>query len=118
LAEVAGEDGRIGLTVRNTLTQDVVLHTPSALIKYSVEIVGLRMVVAPVTIYVPPQDDVYQNQLAPVPKLPPDTERVEDEPPLIAEGEADADVDEVELLSKSIKVLKHDVVLHCPSALT
>jgi hypothetical protein len=54
----------------------VVLQEPSALTKYVVLTVGDTVMLAPVPANVPPHDDVYHFQLAPVPRLPPLTERV------------------------------------------
>jgi hypothetical protein len=54
----------------------VLLQVPSALTKYVVVAVGDTVMLAPVPADVPPHDDVYHFQLAPVPKLPPLTDSV------------------------------------------
>ena len=54
----------------------VLLQVPSALTKYVVLTVGATVMLAPVPANVPPHDVVYHFQLAPVPRLPPLTERV------------------------------------------
>jgi hypothetical protein len=72
--EVAGTD--VSFTVTVTLLQMVLLHVPSALTKYVVVAVGDTVMLAPVPADVPPHDDVYHLQLAPVPRLPPLTDSV------------------------------------------
>ena len=54
----------------------VLLQVPSALTKYVVVAVGDTVMLAPVPADVPPHDDVYHLQLAPVPRLPPLTDSV------------------------------------------
>jgi hypothetical protein len=49
----------------------VLLQVPSALTKYVVVAVGDTVMLVPVPAEVPPHDDVYHFQLAPVPRLPP-----------------------------------------------
>ncbi len=66
----------VSLIVTVTLLQMEVLQEPSALTKYVVLAVGDTVMLVPVPEDVPPHDDVYHFQLAPVPRLPPLTERV------------------------------------------
>jgi hypothetical protein len=73
-AVVAGTD--VSCTVTVTLLQMVLLQVPSALTKYVVVAVGDTVMLAPVPAEVPPHDDVYHFQLAPVPRLPPFTDSV------------------------------------------
>jgi hypothetical protein len=73
-AVVAGTD--VSCTVTVTLLQMVLLQVPSALTKYVVVAVGDTVMLAPVPADVPPHDDVYHFQLAPVPRLPPFTDSV------------------------------------------
>ena len=54
----------------------VLLQVPSALTKYVVVAVGDTVMLVPVPADVPPHDDVYHFQLAPVPRLPPFTDSV------------------------------------------
>ena len=59
------------------LTQLVVLQVPSALTKYVVVVEGLTIIELPLPIAVPaPQPPEYQYQSAPVPKNPPEMDRV------------------------------------------
>jgi hypothetical protein len=95
----------------------VLLQVPSALTKYVVVAVGDTVMLAPVPADVPPHDDVYHLQLAPVPKLPPFTESVVFLPrqivlvPVIeiAGAEVSCNVTEIE---------RQMVLLQVPSALT
>ena len=66
----------VSLIVTVTLLQMVLLQVPSALTKYVVLTDGATVMLAPVPANVPPHDVVYHFQLAPVPRLPPLTERV------------------------------------------
>jgi hypothetical protein len=74
LIEVAGNE--VSCTVILILLQIVMLFVPSARTKYVVLVEGAKVILAPVPTKVPPHDDVYHFQLAPVPRLPPLTDRV------------------------------------------
>ena len=63
-------------TVIVICSQEVVLHMPSALTKYSVVTVGLTEGAEPATSSVPPHEPLYQYQFAPDPELPPETPSV------------------------------------------
>lgn len=63
-------------TVTVTLAHKVVLQAPSARTKYVVVDEGDTLIAAPVPANVPPQLPVYHFQLAPVPKLPPLTDKL------------------------------------------
>ncbi len=54
----------------------MLLQVPSALTKYVVVELGETVILVPEPAEVPPHDDVYHLQLAPVPKLPPLTDSV------------------------------------------
>jgi hypothetical protein len=115
LIEVAGTD--VSCTVTVTLLQMVLLQVPSALAKYVVVAVGDTVMLAPVPAEVPPHDDVYHFQLAPVPRLPPLTDSVVFLPlqivvvPVIEDAGTD--------VSCTVTVtLLQMVVLQVPSALT
>ena len=64
----------LSLTVIVTLEQLVVLHIPSALAKYVEVCEGLTTNDKPLPKAVPPHEPLNQNQLAEVPKIPPETE--------------------------------------------
>ena len=66
----------------------------------------------PVPTDVPPQDPVNQLQVEFNPKVPPVSVRVEDVPPIIITGDAEAEVGPVELTITF--VLTHVDVLHDP----
>ena len=66
----------------------------------------------------PPQEAVYQNQLAPAPKVPPLTVSVEADPEQIAEGRAVIEPAMTEFAFIEIVILAQGVVLQLPSALT
>jgi hypothetical protein len=76
--EVAGTE--LSLTVIERLLQIVVLHVPSALTKYVVEATGETVIDDPDPTALPPQDALYHLQVAPVPRLPPFTDKVVDCP--------------------------------------
>jgi hypothetical protein len=65
---------------------------------------------------IPPQDPVYQNQLAFVPNPPPVMLSVELEPEQIREGVPEAVVASIELEDNITEVLIQSVELHKPSA--
>ena len=67
-------------TIISILKQFVVLHIPSALTQYIVVLAGLTVDEVPELINVPPQETVYQYQLAAVPRLPPVILKLEEEP--------------------------------------
>ena len=100
------------------LTQDVVLHEPSALTQYVVVTVGLCVIEAPELIKFTPQDPVYHFQSDPSPDNPPIIKIVDDEPEHIEEGDAKAEEAEIEVEFTTIVVLTHAVVLQNPSAVT
>jgi hypothetical protein len=111
-----GEDDEV-FTVIIVLTQFVVLQIFSALNQYVVVTVGLRTGFVPDIEYVPPQETVYQFQLAPVPILPPIIFNVEELPLQIIEGLEYPEVGDDELVCTEIVTLIHEVVLHEPCAL-
>ena len=69
---------------------------------------------APDPAKVPPQDPVYQFQLAKDPKFPFVKIKVEETPEHIDDGEADTEVAEVDTVFTTTVVLTHVVVLHVP----
>ncbi len=78
LTEPAGVESVLTVTV--VLAQPVVLQVPIALTKYVVVLDGDTLIEFPVPTNVPPQLPLYQFHVAPVPKLPPVTVRVVDDP--------------------------------------
>jgi hypothetical protein len=72
----------------------------------------------PVPTSVPPQLPVYHIQLAPVPRLPPETLSVLVFPGVIVDGLAVAEVAETDVVFTLTVLLTHEVVLQVPSALT
>lgn len=70
----------------------------------------------PVPTLVPPQLPRYQRQLPPVPKLPPDTLNVVDEPEQIVLLLALAEVARIEFVRTVIVLVRQAVVLQVPSA--
>ena len=72
----------------------------------------------PEMMYAPPQDPVYQFQLAEVPRLPPVIPRLDCKPEQIVEGIAVAEVAETESELKVTVIVTQDVEPHKPSALT
>ena len=76
------------------------------------------MIEAPLPNNAPPQLPEYQYQLEPGPKMPPLSLSVDDEPEIIAVGDAVADVGGVERVLIVNVPLTQGVVLHNPSALT
>ena len=81
-------------------------------------LVGLTLSVAPVPSSVPPQEPLYQVQLAPVPRVPPVIPKVVLLPEHIVARLAVAVVAATELLLTVIVTLWQAVVLQVPSALT
>ena len=67
---------------------------------------------------VPPHEVLYQNQLAPVPGLPPEMPMVTGFPGQITGADAVAESGRIELKSVTIVMLEQEVVLQMPSALT
>lgn len=86
------------LTIIVTLTQAVVLHNPSGLTKKVVVDAGVCTVETPEHKYEPPQLPLYHIQFACVPRLPPVTDRVEEEPEFIVDGAAVADTATTEVV--------------------
>ena len=83
-----------------------------------VVIVGLKEGAFPEITEVPPQEAVYQFQLAPIPKEPPVILKDDELPWQIIAGEEVAEVGFVELVLTVIVTLTQRVVLHTFSALT
>ena len=65
----------------------------------------------------PPQEAVYQFQLAPIPNVPPEILKADEFPWQIIAGEAFAEVGLMEIVVTVIVALTHEVVLHTFSAL-
>ena len=80
--------------------------------------VGERTKETPVPLVIPPHETEYHFQYAPSPKLPPVKLKVEGEPVQINDGEAKAEVAEVEFVQTETVVLTQVVVLQGPSILT
>ena len=96
----------------------VVLQVPSALKKYVVVVTGEKVLLLPENRYIPPQEPEYQFQFAPVPRLPPVNERVDDDPEHRFGGFALTDEEAVETKLTVTVELTQLVVLYVPSALT
>ena len=67
---------------------------------------------------VPPHEPVYHIHEAPVPRLPPEKLKVDEEPVHIAEGKPEAEPGGEEIKQTDIETLTQVVVLQLPSALT
>ena len=106
-------------SVTLVLTQAVVLQLPSARTKYVVVVAaGETEMLAPEPTNVPPHEPLYHWYEAAVPRLPPDSDSV-DEPPLrTMVGDADALVGAVDCVESVTGVLTQPVVLAVPSART
>lgn len=116
---IVSDVGFVELTSRVTvvLTHVVILHKLSALTQYMLVLAGETIIEVPDPKYEPPQDAVYQSQLAPVPNAPPVIDKVE-LPEQIEAGVEAAEPGEVEMELIDIVVLTQIVVLQSPSALT
>ena len=90
---------------------------PSALTKNVVLTDGVTVIAEPFPRIVPPQEAEYQNQFAPDPKNPPETDNIEDTPGQTEEGVEADDKAGIEKLFTIINLLKQNVVLQIPSTL-
>ena len=64
----------------------VVLHVPSALTKYVVEVVGEMVMVDPLPSRFPPHEPEYHTQFAPLPRLPEPTDNIDEFPEQMVAG--------------------------------
>ena len=69
-----------------------------------------------VTVVKLPHDPVYHTQVAPVPKEPPVTDNVDEDPEHIDAGNADAELAGVDSVFIVTVVLTHVVLLQSPTA--
>ena len=76
------------------------------------------VILTPEPAYVPPQEPVYQIQVAPVPKLPPFLLTKAPEPIHIVPGKTDTESGTTELMLSEMVVLLQAVVLQAPCART
>jgi len=80
--------------------------------------VGERTSVSPTPLDIPPQETEYHFQDAPIPKLPPTTERLVGEPLQIIDGVEEPVLAGIELVHTETVTLAQAVVLQRPSPLT
>ena len=72
----------------------------------------------PFAIKLPPHEPVYHFQSAPVPKVPPETDNVDDATLQIVEGLAEAEFAITEFVLRVTVTVAHVVVLQSPTAAT
>jgi hypothetical protein len=113
-AEVA--DVELVQTRTVLLTHEEVLQVPSTLTKYIKLTVGDTITGFPVPTCVPPQLPEYQCHLEFNPSTPPVSVSVENDPDVIIDGDALAEVADVELTTTA--ALTQVVVVQAPCALT
>ena len=80
--------------------------------------VGLTFIDVPLPSGVPPQEPLYQFQLAPLPSTPPEMPSIKDEPEQIVSLFVVIRIAAVEVSLTVITLLTQVVVLQIPSALT
>ncbi len=95
----------------------VLLQVPSARTKYVVEVTGLTEMLLPVPIGVPEQLLLNHLQMAPLPRVPPFTLRVMDDPLQTVDGPDMELAGREESRTVTIAAL-HGEFLHVPSART
>ena len=79
---------------------------------------GFSIIDDPIPAPFPPQEPVYQFQLPPVPRFPPEIPIVVDSPSQIVVEDAVIELTDVVVSLTVIKILRQEVELHIPSALT